>query len=82
MGLVAFCREEKLERADFATKRNEDFGVSTFPDHRTKYLRIPAHILTCLLGRAERIQWRGNGDGDSDGESPPRDRESWLRVPS
>ncbi len=58
-GLVAFCREEKVERAYFVTKRNEDFGVSTFPDHRTKYLRIPAHILTCLLGRAERIQWRG-----------------------
>ena len=58
-GLVAFCREEKLDRAYFVTKRNEDFGVSTFPDHRTKYLRIPAHILTCLLGRAERTQWRG-----------------------
>lgn len=53
-GLVEFCRAENVERAYFVTKRDEHFGVVTFPDHRTKYLRIPAHILTCLLGRAER----------------------------
>jgi hypothetical protein len=57
-GLVEFCRAEKVERAYFVTKRDEHFGVVTFPDRVTKYLRIPAHILTCLLGKAEREQWR------------------------
>jgi len=61
-GIVELCREGKLERAYFVTKRDEDFGVVSFVDHKTKYLKIPVHILTCLLGRAERVPKRGKLD--------------------
>lgn len=57
-GLVQFCRTEQVDRACFVTKRDEHFGVVTFPDHLTTYLRIPAHILTCLLGKGDRAPWR------------------------
>ncbi len=61
-GIVEFCRTENVLRAYFVTKRDEDFGVQGFPDHPAKYLSIPAHILTCLLGQAERVHQRGRKD--------------------
>lgn len=56
-GLVAFCRKEKVKYAYWVTKRDSDFGVTTFEDLDTKFLRIPAHILCYLLGQAERLLW-------------------------
>ncbi len=56
-GLVAYCRQARVKQAYLVTKREEDFGVAKMPDLQTNFLRVPAHILTYLLGQAERLLW-------------------------
>jgi uncharacterized protein len=40
---------------EFSGKR--DFDVIASPGSKTKILRVPAHIVTYLLGQAERMLW-------------------------
>jgi len=56
-GLVVYCRQEKLPQAYWVTRREQDFGVVRFPGIETRFLKIPAHIFTYLLGQAERLLW-------------------------
>ena len=59
-GLAIYCRTEKVAQGYWVTKREDDFGVVTLPGHAASYLRIPAHIFTYLLGRAERTLWQSS----------------------
>lgn len=52
-GLVYYCRQERPGFAYWVTQREEDFGLTQFPGLNTKFLRIPAHIFTYVLGQAE-----------------------------
>ena len=56
-GLVEFCKRERVKRAYFVTKREEDFEPAQFGGLETQFLRIPAHVLCYLLGQAERLLW-------------------------
>lgn len=56
-GIVGYCRETKTENAYWVTQREQDFGVMQFPGHPARFLKIPAHIFTYLLGQAERLLW-------------------------
>jgi predicted AAA+ superfamily ATPase len=56
-GVVVFCRLEKVQWAYWVTKKEDDFGVVTFPGLDTRFLKVPAHIFTYLLGQAERLLW-------------------------
>jgi hypothetical protein len=64
-GLVAFCRESQAKQAYLVTKREEDFGTITFAGLATTFLRVPAHVLTYLLGQAERLLWSKSDAGKS-----------------
>lgn len=56
-GLVAYCRTESVRQAFWVTKRDKDFGIVRFRKLPTVFLQIPAHVLTYLLGQAERLLW-------------------------
>jgi len=56
-GIVEFCRQEDATLAYFITQRDRDFDVVTFEGVKNRFLRIPAHIFTYLLGQAERLLW-------------------------
>ena len=56
-GLVNFCRQEKARYAYWISKRTNDFGLKQFEGLGTRFLQIPAHIFTYLLGQAERLLW-------------------------
>ena len=58
-GLAAYCRARGPTLAMLVTRRKRDFGVERLAGAATRVLKILAHILCYLLGRAER---RG-GDG-------------------
>ena len=58
-GLAAYCRARRPALAVLATRRDRDFGVARLDGAPTRVLKIPAHILCYLLGRAE----RRNGGG-------------------
>ena len=53
-GLAAYCRARGPTLAMLVTRRKRDFGVERLADAATRALKIPAHILCYLLGRAER----------------------------
>lgn len=57
-GLAIYCQKEKVPQGYWVTKQEDDFGLVALPGHATSYLRIPAHIFTYLLGRAERTLWQ------------------------
>lgn len=57
-GLAVYCRKENVAKGYWVTKREEDFDQVTLPGGDTKFLRIPAHAFTYLLGRAERALWQ------------------------
>jgi predicted AAA+ superfamily ATPase len=59
-GLAVYCQKEKVAQGYWVTKREEDFGLVSLPGHATSFLRIPAHIFTYLLGRAERALWQSS----------------------
>jgi predicted AAA+ superfamily ATPase len=56
-GIAEFCRSHDAEHAYWVTQREQDFGCVPLPGTATKVLRIPAHILCYLLGKAERLLW-------------------------
>ena len=53
-GLAAYCRARGPALAMLVTRRERDFGVERLAGASTRVLKIPAHILCYLLGRAER----------------------------
>ena len=57
-GLYIFSKQEEINRAYWVTRREQDFAVSEFPGCSTRFLQVPAHIFTYLLGRAERLLWQ------------------------
>jgi len=57
-GLAVFCEQERIPRAYWVTQREQDFGVVRFTDADTRFLKVPAHIFTYLLGQAERLLWK------------------------
>ncbi|HET8797371.1 MAG TPA: ATP-binding protein [Thermoanaerobaculia bacterium] len=55
-GIVHYCREADVTEAMWVTRDDRDFDVVTFPGVRNQFVRVPAHILTFLLGQAERVK--------------------------
>ena len=53
-GLAAYCRARSPALALIVTRRERDFGAEQLAGAATRALKIPAHILCYLLGRAER----------------------------
>lgn len=51
--LVAFCRREPVARAFFVTTEGEDVSVLRLPGIETEFVKLPAWLLTYLLGRIE-----------------------------
>jgi predicted AAA+ superfamily ATPase len=56
-GLAEFCLSEGVEHAYWVAQRDEDFGLVRPAGTHARVLRIPAHILCCVLGEAERLKW-------------------------
>ena len=56
-GIVQYCRESNVTEAYWVTKDDRDFDVVTFTGVKNQFVRVPAHILTFLLGQAERVKW-------------------------
>ncbi len=56
-GLAEYSRAMGVDRAFLVTKSSGDFGPLSLPGVETEILRVPAHILTYLLGQAERQLW-------------------------
>lgn len=56
-GIVQYCREAKVTEAYWVTRDDRDFDVVTFSGVKNQFVRVPAHILTFLLGQAERVKW-------------------------
>lgn len=56
-GIVGYCRETKTPNAYWVTQREHDFGLTRFPGLDTRFMKVPAHIFTYLLGQAERLIW-------------------------
>ena len=56
-GLVTWCRAEQPQQAYMVTRRERDFGVTQFEGLQTQFIKVPAHILCYLLGKAERLLW-------------------------
>jgi len=56
-GLADYSRAMGVARAFLVTKVSEDFGPLVLPGVETEIIRVPAHILTYLLGQAERQLW-------------------------
>ncbi len=57
-GLYTFSKQEEVRYAYWVTRREQDFAVKEFSGIGTRFLQIPAHIFTYLLGQAERILWK------------------------
>ena len=53
-GLAAYCRARGPALAMLVTRRERDFDVERLAGASIRVLKIPAHILCYLLGRAER----------------------------
>jgi hypothetical protein len=61
-GLVKYSfKERSVDNAYLVSREDKDFSTVQFPDHPVKYLKIPAHIFTYLLGRAEHSIWESKG---------------------
>src|SRR4029078_5520976 len=61
-GLVKYSfKEESVDNAYLVSREDKDFSTVQFHDHPVKYLKIPAHIFTYLLGRAEHSIWESKG---------------------
>jgi len=57
-GLATYCRSERPRQAYLVTKRDADFDVVKLRMLDTQVLKIPAHILSYLLGQSERLLWK------------------------
>lgn len=70
-GLATYCgREPKVRYAYLVTREERDFGVTEVEGVTAKFLKIPAHIFTYLLGQSEHSLWRHAG---RKAEPPPEE---------
>jgi predicted AAA+ superfamily ATPase len=61
-GLATYCaREPKVRYAYLVTREDRDFGITDLEGVPAKFLKIPAHIFTYLLGQAEHSLWENAG---------------------
>src|SRR5215203_863130 len=61
-GLAAYCaKEPKVRFAYLVTREDRDFGIAELEGVPAKFLKIPAHIFTYLLGQAEHSLWENAG---------------------
>jgi predicted AAA+ superfamily ATPase len=52
-GVVQYCRDEKVPKAYLVTREENDLAVFKMPGVDTQFVKVPAHALAYLLGRAE-----------------------------
>lgn len=67
-GLVVYCaKDTKVRYSYLVTREDRDFGVVEVEGVPARFLKIPAHIFTYLLGQAEHSLWKqaGRKDGTS-----------------
>ncbi len=55
--VVDFCRREKVSQAYLVSVDDRPLAVARFPGVDATFLKIPAHVLTYFLGRAETEAW-------------------------
>jgi hypothetical protein len=55
--VVDFCRREKVSQAFLVSADDRPLAVARFPGVDATFLKIPAHVLTYFLGRAESDAW-------------------------
>jgi predicted AAA+ superfamily ATPase len=61
-GLATYCaKEPKVRFAYLVTREDRDFGVTELDGVSAKFLKIPAHVFTYLLGQAEHSLWEHAG---------------------
>ncbi len=61
-GLATYCKQDpKIRFAYFVTKEDKDFGIIELEGVAARFLKIPAHIFTYLLGQAEHRLWEQAG---------------------
>lgn len=51
--VVQYCRAENIPRAYLVTRDENDIAVFKLPGLDTEFVKIPAHVMAYLLGRAE-----------------------------
>lgn len=56
-GLAEYSRLMRIPKAFVVTKSAQDFGPLQLSGLGTTIMQVPAHILTYLLGQAERLLW-------------------------
>src|SRR6185295_16065725 len=73
-GLAAYCaKDSKVRYAYLVTREDRDFKVTELEGISAKFLKIPAHIFTYLLGQAEHSLWEQAGrKKESPGPPPER----------
>lgn len=61
-GLATYCsKDSRVRYAYMVTREDRDFGVTELEGVPTRFLKIPAHIFTYLLGQAEHALWEHAG---------------------
>jgi len=61
-GLATYCKQDPQVRyAYFVTREEKDFGITELDGVAARFLKIPAHIFTYLLGQAEHQLWKQAG---------------------
>lgn len=61
-GLATYCRKDsQVRQAYFVTREDKDFAVTELAGVTARFLKIPAHIFTYLLGQAEHQLWKQAG---------------------
>ncbi|HSK80004.1 MAG TPA: ATP-binding protein [Thermoanaerobaculia bacterium] len=61
-GLATYCtKDPRVRFAYLVTREDRDFGAVTFEGVPARFLKIPAHIFTYLLGQAEHALWEQAG---------------------
>ncbi|HYO13385.1 MAG TPA: ATP-binding protein [Thermoanaerobaculia bacterium] len=61
-GLAVYCaKDPRVRYAYMVTREDRDFGVTDIEGLQARFLKIPAHIFTYLLGQAEHALWEQAG---------------------
>lgn len=61
-GLAVYCaKDPRVRYAYMVTREDRDFGVTEIEGVPARFLKIPAHIFTYLLGQAEHALWEQAG---------------------
>src|SRR6185295_18913766 len=67
-GLLKYTEQDSaVKHAYLVTREDKDFGTVDFPHNPTRFLKVPAHIFTYLLGSNEHLMWDRAGQRASMG---------------